>query len=338
MAGIAETLYRLVQEFEQTTLGERKVSRLVIDMQKGKTEIEFCDSNSSNEDGNTELSCLEQLEVAEAQQIKSWKEDFDRWEFKHFGPIDEQDYRERVVKEVKELLNSRFLIPEKEILNSRKLESAAMLLVNFNLDAVYTERFALLCDLVSYEDGFFCFEKTNAIEKYIEANSHQLSPADLNALLRFKTMTELCWQRTHKKEDFASLPDSRKDILCEILQLVENGEWIAPATAQNIQDMFKIMLGTIGGKLTSDDAELSDKLWNLLELGKGDRVKVTFQNLIGYFISQRLLKEGSPAQNKKFFGDTEGYSNIDKGINRSEMSKGFLEILPLLDKFCPKHI
>ena len=330
---IPEAIKDIFAELEQTQLGGRRISRLVIDVRSGQLEMEFC----GNEDDGQDVRRLEYHERNEIKKIDEWTAEFIKWERKHHGRIGEQDYRERVVKELQLLFDSTFLVPDGDLLNSNKLQVAMGMLEKWQIGCEHAEKLALLCDLVEYRDGYFCFEDNDAIEDYLEENQHQLSAKAINALLRFKTMMELCWQRTHKKEDFASLPDSRKDILCEILQLVENGEWIAPATTQNIQDMFRNMLGTIGGKLTSDDAELSDKLWNLLELGKGDRVKVTFQNLIGYFISQRLLKEGSPAQNKKFFGDTEGYSNIDKGINRSEMSKGFLEILPLLDKFCPKQ-
>ena len=100
--------------------------------------------------------------------------------------------------------------------------------------------------------------------------------------------------------------------------------------------MMKTVLGAAPGVLTTEDALLSATLWKLLEQGKGDRVKVTMQNLIGYFISRKMLSEGSPAQNKAFFGNDEGYSNIDKGINENEMSNGFKAVLPLLDKYVPK--
>ena len=133
-----------------------------------------------------------------------------------------------------------------------------------------------------------------------------------------------------------ALSDSRKDILREILRLVGKGDWIAPASTEGIRLMMKTVLGAAPGVLTTEDALLSATLWKLLEQGKGDRVKVTMQNLIGYFISRKMLSEGSPAQNKAFFGNDEGYSNIDKGINENEMSNGFKAVLPLLDKYVPK--
>ena len=194
----------------------------------------------------------------------------------------------------------------------------------------------MLCDLVTFSDGYFCFDELDAIEDYLEDNHHNLSAKDIDALLRFKTMMCLCYERTHRKEDFVALSDSRKDILREILRLVGKGDWIAPASVEGIRLMMKTVLGAVPGVLTTGDAQLSATLWKLLEQGKGDRVKVTMQNLIGYFISRKMLSEGSPAQNKAFFGNDEGYSNIDKGINENEMSNGFKAVLPLLDKYVPK--
>ena len=57
------------------------------------------------------------------------------------------------------------------------------------------------------------------------------------------------------------------------------------------------------------------------------------QNLIGYFIHIGWLLPGSPRQNECFFGTREGYSNIDKGKPDGELSHGFREVIPLVEKY-----
>lgn len=326
-----DTLKQYLAELEQTQVGGRSVSRLVLDVRSGKVELEFADDKIAD-DG----SRLERYERHDANKIHGWNDDFVKWERKHHRRIGEQDYKERVVKELQLLLGSTFLVPDEDLLNAQKIQSAMDMLDKWQIGREHAVKFALLCDLVECQDGYFCFDELDAIEDYLEDNHHNLSAKDIDALLRFKTMMSLCYERTHKKEDFMALSDSRKDILREILRLVGKGDWIAPASTESIRLMMKNVLGVVPGVLTTDDAQLSATLWKLLEQGKGDRVKVTMQNLIGYFISRKMLSEGSPAQNKAFFGNDEGYSNIDKGINENEMSNGFKAVLPLLDKYVPK--
>ena len=61
--------------------------------------------------------------------------------------------------------------------------------------------------------------------------------------------------------------------------------------------------------------------------------------MVGYLDDRKLLRQkGSPALNRDFFGDEEGYTNIDKGRpSRNNMSSGFREMLPLLDAYVPKE-
>ena len=60
---------------------------------------------------------------------------------------------------------------------------------------------------------------------------------------------------------------------------------------------------------------------------------ILMQNLIGYFIHIGWLLPGSPRQNECFFGTREGYSNIDKGKPDGELSHGFREVIPLVEKY-----
>ena len=132
------------------------------------------------------------------------------------------------------------------------------------------------------------------------------------------------------------LSSSRQEILEQLLHYVTKGNWIAPATVAGIQDYLRTVLNAGEKRLTGDDARMSADLWKMLEQGRGDRVKVVMQNLIGYFVSRKWLQRGSPALNKAFFGKEDGYSNIDKGNPRgSDMSQGFRNVLPLLEKTDP---
>jgi hypothetical protein len=90
--------------------------------------------------------------------------------------------------------------------------------------------------------------------------------------------------------------------------------------------------------LSAKKAELSEVLWHLLESGRGDRVKIVWQNLVGYLDDKKLFRlKGSPALNKDFFGDDKGYTNIDKGRpSKGLMTADFESVIPLLDAYVPK--
>ena len=77
---------------------------------------------------------------------------------------------------------------------------------------------------------------------------------------------------------------------------------------------------------------MSAMLWDMLEQGRGDRVRVTWQNFVGYLLDKKLLRvKSAPELNKDFFGDKTGSDNINKG------KYGKLEgVTPLLDAFVPK--
>ena len=134
-----------------------------------------------------------------------------------------------------------------------------------------------------------------------------------------------------------TLSPSRRKIAKKLIELLSHGDWLNKVTTQDMQGMMRNILG-VGEPLDKDDLALSNNLWALIESGRGgDRVKIVFQNMIGYFIAKDLLSHGSKSQNKKFFNDeSSSYTNIDKGRRDNDRPKGFKEIVPLLDKFCPE--
>ncbi len=135
--------------------------------------------------------------------------------------------------------------------------------------------------------------------------------------------------------------DSHKEIADELLALAENGDWVEGITAEDITLMLRNVLGMGEVSLTAKQAKLSNGLWLLLEKGrkgKMGRVRIIWENIVGFLDEKRLLvQKGASALDKDFFGDDKGYTNIDKGRpNSNNMPKGFREIMPLLEAFVPK--
>jgi hypothetical protein len=135
-----------------------------------------------------------------------------------------------------------------------------------------------------------------------------------------------------------TLSSERQSILDQLLDLADKGDWVNSITSENVKAMLKTVLGLGEKPLTGKEMKLSEKLWNLLESGRGERLKVTWQNMVGYYDDRHLLKQKSaPTLNTDFFGDKDGSDNINKGRpSRDNMSSGFREVLPLLDAYVPK--
>ena len=141
------------------------------------------------------------------------------------------------------------------------------------------------------------------------------------------------------RDNTSSLSNSRQAILDRLLDLADKGEWVRGITAEDIKTMLKTVLGQGETSLPEREAKVSETLWHLLEHGRGDRMKIVWQNLIGYFVDRKLLPStmGAPALNKMFFGDKTGYTNIDKGRPSKGLMTADLEsLLPLLDAYVPK--
>ena len=134
------------------------------------------------------------------------------------------------------------------------------------------------------------------------------------------------------------LSTPRQSILDQLLNLADKGDWVNGITSEDVKAMLKIVLGQGETPLSVKETEHSEILWRLLESGRGDRVKIVWQNIVGYLDDKKLFRlKGSPALNKDFFGDDKGYTNIDKGRpNKGLMTPDFESIIPLLDAYVPK--
>jgi len=134
------------------------------------------------------------------------------------------------------------------------------------------------------------------------------------------------------------LSTPRQNIFNQLLNLADKGDWVNGITSEDVKAMLKIVLGQGETPLSVKETEHSEILWRLLESGRGDRVKIVWQNIVGYLDDKKLFRQkGSPALNKDFFGDDKGYTNIDKGRpSKGLMTPDFESIIPLLDAYVPK--
>jgi hypothetical protein len=162
------------------------------------------------------------------------------------------------------------------------------------------------------------------------------------AFLKYMTKVDMAQQqmlemRKRRGLRLAELTDSRSSILDTLAELVGYGEWVAPATDENILEMLHNALGVGMYELTGDDAAMSEIFWSMLE--QTGNLRVVWQNLIGYFAEHRFFVStlGSPALNEMFFGNRDLYQNIDKGRpSYKRKSKKWAQIQQLLDRFVPR--
>ncbi len=162
-------------------------------------------------------------------------------------------------------------------------------------------------------------------------------------------------EKMKQKEELKVL--RREKILNQLLEWVDSGDWINDEVANEVKQMLLTVLGRGEIQLEDKEKDMSETLWNLLEVGRVKNneynknrntekygcLATAWQNLVGYFDDKKLFKrKGSPALNKDFFGNTDGYTNIDKGRPSKDTGKGtgtmssrFRDVLDLLDAYCP---
>ena len=145
----------------------------------------------------------------------------------------------------------------------------------------------------------------------------------------------------------------RKKILEILFDLVDKGDWNPYEIGNDVKQMLLTVLGQGEIQLEDKEKDMSETLWNLLEVGRvvnneNNRNRNTekygclataWQNLVGYFDEKNLFRrKGSPALNKDFFGNEDGYTNIDKGRpskDKGTMPSRFRDVIDLLDAYCP---
>ena len=193
-----------------------------------------------------------------------------------------------------------------------------------------------MSDSYHYEDGAIHHDHKKVL------HIDKVQDADLQQLMRafFKDNVEEAEvvEEEHPHGNESSLSDSRQAILDQLLGLAGKGDWIKDTIGEKVKEMLKTVLGQGETSLRGNEVELSVTFWKLLESGRSERLRVTWQNMVGYFDDNHLLKQKTaPALNMDFFGDKIGSDNINKGRpSRDNMSLGFREILPLLDAYVPR--
>lgn len=137
---------------------------------------------------------------------------------------------------------------------------------------------------------------------------------------------------------------SREDIINQLLEWVNKGPWKSEKIAEDVKQMLLTILGQGKTILNDEESRLSCKLWDMLENGRGDRVKTTFQNIVGYLVEEGLLcKKSSPALNLDFFPEekywkNKTHDNINKGKSQYWYNNHrFEDVIPLLKAYCPKY-
>ena len=76
-----------------------------------------------------------------------------------------------------------------------------------------------------------------------------------------------------------ALNATRQSILDQLQDYADKGDWVNGITSENVKAMLKAVLG-VDENLSAQEAELSETLWRLLESGRGDRVKIVWQNMV----------------------------------------------------------
>lgn len=334
-------LNSVFEQIASCQMDGRKVNYVHLDIKNKCLNIKF---ESQNEEPlNSYESYYAYFENRLADAVHKFEEGYQLWKDRHLCDPTLDDYQERLNDELKRFLDAAFLIEEPGLINDKKLLASRNELQQWNLDSKeHTMRYAILKEMVMMQSGRFCFDNRDAVGHYLKIHYQHLTEEMVKSFLRFRTVCLLiyvdidrCQIRTGRE-----LNCSEKKILAEILAVMKRGEWKRPATADNICQMMLEVLNVDPMPLCQDELRLSETLWLLLTTGRGDRVKVVCQNLVGYFAENRLLPAvGSPALCKMFFDDDEGYSNIDKGKPGSEgMSAGFREVLSLLNAHLPRII
>lgn len=126
-----------------------------------------------------------------------------------------------------------------------------------------------------------------------------------------------------------------QQILDQLMDLAEKGDWTQGATVESIQAGMKRALG-VGDPLPEELQAQSEQLWTLFKKRGGcdaeKSLRVTWLNIAGWCVKKGILKGGSDNDIcKRFFpncGDKD-YMNVSRG--RNDSVKTFVEIHKLLE-------
>ena len=129
----------------------------------------------------------------------------------------------------------------------------------------------------------------------------------------------------------------RQSKLDEIIGVLLHGNWKEPATVDNLELLLNAVFGRDVSLLDESDTSLCEKMWALIEGGRGDRKMIVSANLAGFFADENLL-DGTPTDiSKDLFGNTNMVNSINDG-KKNNRSNAFEEVIPFLKKYTNKII
>ena len=131
---------------------------------------------------------------------------------------------------------------------------------------------------------------------------------------------------------------ARQSKLDNIIGTLQKGNWKQPASIKNITMLLNTIYGRDLSSLEEGDKSQCEKMWSLVESGRGDRIVTIQANLAGFFSEENLLF-GSPKEisNDLFGKNNNQCNNINKG-NSQRCSNAFSEVTPFLRKYVDKMI
>ena len=144
-------------------------------------------------------------------------------------------------------------------------------------------------------------------------------------------------QETNNHEKWGNLSENRQSKLDELIGILQNGKWKAPATIDNVTLLLNTVFGRDLSSLDKGDEPLCKKMWALVENGSGNRMEIVPANLAGFFSEENLLV-GSPMEiSNDLFGNGKQNNNINKG-NSQRCCSAFYDVIPFLKKYIDRII
>ena len=144
-------------------------------------------------------------------------------------------------------------------------------------------------------------------------------------------------QETNNHEKWGNLSENRQSKLDELIGILQNGKWKAPATIDNVTLLLNTVFGRDLSSLDKGDEPLCKKMWTLVENGSGNRMEIVPANLAGFFSEENLLV-GSPMEiSNDLFGNGKQNNNINKG-NSQRCCSAFYDVIPFLKKYIDRII
>lgn len=191
--------------------------------------------------------------------------------------------------------------------------------------------------LVAYENGKFILKDKEFLGKYLIKNKGEIRISDFLEFKYFLDSISLIYADMTfdeaKEEELLSEQESK--ILDEIVALVKKGDWKSPANAGNVELFFRTLFGCEKSLLDKEDVEEADKFKDFFKKGRAknnSRVKISFANMLGYFMKNCLLVDSPETVNKDFFDKEPQINNINKGKSGGGNAT-FKKLMPLLDKY-----